>query len=385
MHRLIARTALASALAAAVAAPLTLNAMAQTAPDLPVPSLPGVPGVPSLPGLPGLGSGLPSLPGLPGLGSLGLVPVTASPSGGSGGGSGGSNAPTANASANAVSIPPLDTCISCTNSSAGNNSAGGNSEALRILGNNVSAGSSSSPPNSSNNGNLIALPANPLLSLALFDWLTKSSASSNSSDSTARASTLDLDLNPNGTEIATLAVLEAKSHTHWTPGQSSGDSSTNGADLNLGNGALVIILLHSGSNSSTGSSAFLASINGTEIPPAGALPQNGITITIPGVITLTLLQTTASGGSATGLVAQVTNLLGMGGTQGTLLGTSGSGGSAPAAPAPPSTGTQAASSSSGISTPSTGIALGILGFLLIGGGLLALATSRVARRWGALA
>ena len=363
MHRLIARTALASALAAAVAAPLTLNAMAQTTPDLPVPSLPGVPGVPSLPSLPSLGSGLPSIPGLPGLGSLGLVPVTASPSGGSGGGGGGSNAPTATASANGLSIPPLDTCISCTNSSAGNNASSGNSEALRILGTNVSAGNSTSPGDSSNSGNLIALPANPLLSLALFDWLTKSTASSTSSDGKARAGTLDLDLDPNGTEIATLAVLEASSHSHWTPGQSSGDSYTNGARLNLGNGALVIILLHSASDSQNGSSAYLLSLNGMELPPAGTLPQNGITITIPGVITLTLLQTTASGGSATGLVAQVTNLLGMSGTQGTLLGTSGSGGSAPAAP--PSTGTQAATTSSGISTPSTGIALGILGFLLI--------------------
>lgn len=370
MHRLIARTALASALAAAVAAPLTLNAMAATTPSLPTPSAPGVPGLPDL-------SGLIPVP---------LSPATtpSTPSGSSGGG-GGTAAPTANATANGLSIPPLDTCISCTNSSAGNDSSSGNSEALRIFGNNVSAGSSSSPGDSSNNGSLVALPANPLLSLALFDWLTKSSASSTSSDGKARAATLDLDLDPNGTEVATLAVLETGSHSHWTPGQSSSDSFANGARLNLGNGALVIILLHSSSDSSAGSSAFLLSINGTELPPSGSVPQNGITITVPGVITLTLLQTTASGGTATGLVAQVTNLLGMGGTQGTLLGTSGSGGSAPAPP--PTTGQQAAttSSSGGISTPSTGIAIGILGFLLIGGGLLALATSRIARRWGALA
>lgn len=369
MHRLIARTALASALAAAVAAPLTLNAMAATTPSLPTPSTPGVPGLPGLPDL----SGLIPVP---------LSPATtpSTPSGGSGGG-GGTDAPTANASANGLSIPPLDTCISCTKSSAGNDSSSGNSEALRILGNNVSAGSSSSPPDSNKSGSLIALPANPLLSLALFDWLTKSNASSTSSDGRARASTLDLDLDPNGQEIATLAVLEASSHSHWTPGQSNSDSSTNGARLNLGNGALVIILLHSASDSQNGSSAYLLSLNGTEIPPSGAVPQNGITITVPGVITLTLLQTTATGGSATGLVAQVTNLLGMGGTQGTLLGTGAAGGSAPAAP---NSGTQAASTG-GISTPSTGIALGILGFLLIGGGLLALATSRIARRWGALA
>lgn len=370
MHRLIARTALASALAAAVAAPLTLNALAATTPTPPTPSLPGVPGVPGLPDL----SGLIPVP---------LSPATtpSTPSGGSGGG-GGTNAPTANASANGLSIPPLDTCISCTNSSAGDNSSSGNAQALRIFGNNVSAGSSSSPGDSSNNGSLIALPANPLLSLALFDWLTKSSASSTSSDGRARAGALDLDLNPNGTEIATLAVLEASSHSHWTPGQSNSDSYANGARLNLGNGALVVILLHSSSDSSNGSSAYLLSINGTELPPSGSVPQNGITITVPGVITLTLLQTTASGGSATGLVAQVTNLLGMGGTQGTLLGSGASGGSAPA----PTTGQQAATTSSGgISTPSTGLAIGILGFLLIGGGLLALATSRVARRWNALA
>ena len=366
MHRLIARTALASALAAAVAAPLTLNAMAQTTPTLPTPSLPGVPGVP----------GVPNLPGLNGLVPVPVTPAT-TPSGGTSGG--GSEAPTAKASANAVSIPPLDTCISCTNSSAGDNASSGNAEALRILGNNVSAGNSSSPPDSSHSGNLIALPANPILSLVLFDWLAKTTASSSSSDSKARASTLDLDLDPNGTEIATLAVLEASSHSHWTPGQSSSNSSTNGADLNLGNGALVIILLHSSSNSSSGSSAFLLSINGMELPPSGAVPQNGITITIPGVITLTLLQTTASGGSATGLVAQVTNLLGMGGTQGTLLGTGASGGSGPAA------GTPQAAQTTGVSTPSTGLAIGILGFLLVGGGLLALAASRAARRWRALA
>ena len=419
MVRVIARIAVASALAAAVATPLTLSARADT-PSLPgVPSLPGLPSLPvlggGLPSLPGLGS-LPSIPSLPGTGGLpvsvssllqnlgglapiplalpGTTPSTGSPSGGSGGG-GGTNAPTATAGADALAIPLLDTCVSCNSASAGDGKSSGNSNALEILGFPISGGSSKNPAGGDNNGDLAALPANPLLDAALADWDASSSSNGTTTKGHADSGLVDLALAP-AQQVLDLAVLESGADAKWTPTSSSGKSFSNGVDLALGGGALVIIVLHSDADSSGGGSAhtYVASINGTELLSAEQVGKP-IAITIPGIVTITLLQTSATGGNAGAALVTVTQLLGMPGTQasgvdatdtgGTGTGTAGCSGASCPGGGSTSTGTGTGVQAAGTSVPSTGIGVGVLGILLIGGGLMALAASKVARRWRALA
>ena len=346
----LAKVAAASGLAAAAAMPFTLSAFAGTAPALPL-GLTAVPvSGPGLPGLPGATGGSPSSP---------------------------SSAPNGSASGDAVSIPLLDTCISCTSADAGPNSADGNATAIRILGHDVAAGSASG--NGSNHGDLLALPANPLLSLGIADWMASAAAGQSSSTASSRASLVDLALD--GGQIATLAVLEAGSNASWTPAASDGNAYANGVHLTLGNGALVVIVLHSDADSSGTPHAYIASVNGTDLitsQETGQLPA----ITIPGVITINLLQTSAKGGLAIGNVATVSGLLGMAGQQAGLITTSGQGNNNGGSNNSGS-GVQAANTGSefgSLGTPETGIGIGILGFLLVAGGAAAALTSRIRRQ-----
>jgi len=129
--------------------------------------------------------------------------------------------------------------------------------------------------------------------------------------------------------------------------------------------------------------AYIASINGTDIissQQTGQLPA----ITIPGIITINLLQTSASGGLSIGNVSTVTGLLGMPGQQLGLVTSSGqgnnnnnNGGSSNSG-----SGVQAANTGSfgSIGTPETGIGIGLLGFLLVAGGGAAALTARIRRQ-----
>lgn len=364
MNHALAKVAAASGLAAAAATPFTLSAFAGNSP---VPSVPAavnavtsqvsasVAQVAHALGLQSLPVSLPS--------SVSASPAADPPG----------EAPAATASANAVSIPVLDTCVSCTNVDAGDGSADSNATALRILGHDVSAGHLSG--NDSGGNALIALPANPLLSLAIADWMAATQTGNGSSSANSRASLVDLGLGPNG-QVATLAVLEANSSAQWNASSSHGSAFTNGARLNLGNGALVVILLHSDADSDGTSHAYVASINGTSILSNTQIGQP-ITITIPGVITITLLQSQAGGGFAVGSVATGSNLLGMPGQQLGLFTSSGAGNTGQASN--PGTGVEAASTVPDLGVPETGIAIGALGFLLAAGGALAAVASRVRR------
>lgn len=294
-------------------------------------------------------------------------------------------APAGTASGAAVSITPIDTCISCTNASAGPASAAGTAQAVRLFGHDLAGGSGAG--NQSDSGALIAVPTNPLLSLAVADWMEATQAGEHSSSSTSRAALVDLSLA--GGQVATVAVLEASSNATWSgspmASSSQGNSSSNGVVANLGNGALVVILLHSDASSADGTSdVYLASVNGDEILSAKQVGQP-ISISIPRVATITLLPVSASGGAANAAVGTVSDL---GGTSGQQLGAFqvgvAGGPGASANGAGPARGGLKVSSSRGTgigaSVPNTGTALGIAGFIILVGGLSALALGLRRRR-----
>jgi hypothetical protein len=298
-------------------------------------------------------------------------------------------APDSKASATGLAVNIIDTCVSCTNTDSGQNKAQANGVAVRLLGTDVSSGSSSGN-GAPNSGNLIAVPIPSLLALAVADWETSTSYNATSSTSHARAALVDLSLADG--KVLTLSVLRSTSDTTWTGAVSQGKGSNDGAALDLGQGALVIILLHSeGSSSGTGS-AYVVSINGNEILTSGQ--TGGIPITIPGVTTINLLIANASGGngfgtsSGSGTVGQISDTVGLGAGQNLLaLGATGVGSKMPAAGTPP---TAAATcppacpkppitASPGPTAPLTGAALGLGGLILIGTGLATVALGHRAR------
>src|SRR5207244_647918 len=103
--------------------------------------------------------------------------------------------------------------------------------ALRVLGDDLSAGSTSS--NGANSGSLLALPANGVLGLAIADWMNAARAGSNGSDATSRSALTDLNLG-NG-QIATIALIESLSHAAGVMPASGGPAAST-ASTGTGNG-----------------------------------------------------------------------------------------------------------------------------------------------------
>jgi hypothetical protein len=281
--------------------------------------------------------------------------------------------PASRATAKAINLEFLQTCISCTSADAASKKAHGNATAIRLFGHDISWGESVS--NGKHEGALLALPINPLLNLAIADWTTISHADEvgNGSSSHNRAALVDLALlgDTPAESLLTVAILESMSNATFTDALSHGDATANGVDLTALKGALVIIVLHSETSSDHPGSSYLLSINGNKIGEAGA---DGIPITIPGVLTVTLLQVGAVGGVGSAVIGTVT--MPGGGPESAGLVTAQSQGAAAVVPAAitPATGGAAAANAaapktaasvSAVSAPSTGMNMGVGGLLLV--------------------
>jgi hypothetical protein len=290
-------------------------------------------------------------------------------------------APPGSSSASVLQVNTLNTCVACSSASAGSGPARSRAIALRLLGNDISGGEITGE---GTNGNaLLAIPANPLLALAIADWKV-SNATGTTSTAHSRAALADLALGPNGPQgggILTVAVLEATSDASGGTLASSGSGANNGVDLNLENGALVLLLLHSEASSNNTGSAYLVGINGQQI---GTSQQTGgIPITVPGVVGVVLLQVNASGGNASSKVGTVGDLLGQQGqTAGVLTADAvgGTGVTVPAPPTLPATGGGAPGDGAALGVPSAGVALGLSGLLLLVSGAAVLAATLRRRR-----
>jgi hypothetical protein len=283
-----------------------------------------------------------------------------------------------------VRLEPLHTCISCTGAGAGGEGSRADATALRVLGFDIAGGRTVSDVHGG--GALLALPANPLVDLAVAHWAVDADATHDQSVARSRAALVDLALG-NGS-VATVSIFEAFSKARWDAPASHSHSTTNGVHLDLMKGALVVIVLHSESSSDQHGRTYVASINGTEL-----LEQKDIgtmiPIEIPGLLRLDLLWVTATGGLGTAGVGSVSNVLGTTGEAGAVLATTASGasrvpsevaattGTAPTTPTTGATGKPAAGGA--LKVPSTGTSLGLLGFALFGGGLALLAVRRVRR------
>jgi hypothetical protein len=291
-------------------------------------------------------------------------------------------APPGSSSASAIQVNALNTCVDCTSASAGDGQARSRAIALRLLGNDLSGGEIPGG-DGTNGGALLAIPVNPLLALAIADWRV-ANATGPTSTAHSRAALADLALGPNGPQgggILTVAVLEATSDASGGTLASSGSGANNGVDLNLENGALVLILLHSDASSNNTGTAYLVGVNGQQV---GTSQQaGGIPITVPGVVGVVLLQVNASGGNASSKVGTVGDLLGQQGqTAGVLTADSvgGTGVTEPAPPTLPATGGGVPQGGAALGVPSAGVAFGLSGLLLLMGGAAVLAATLRRRR-----
>jgi hypothetical protein len=306
--------------------------------------------------------------------------------------------PTSTASGVAAQVDSL-VSVGKTSAQAGSPGSGNTSShagALEVGGQTVVGGdakSTSSTPSPSTSGALVDTGSTPVGRVAVLPYQAKSSEDpgTQSSDATAQAALLELELlNPT---VVSVSVLDSQSHAHWdgTTSTSTGDASSDGAVIDVGNGALHLVVLHSETSSSNGGSSYLVGINGTDLLTSKDTGGQ-CSLSLPSLLSLTCL--TASGGHGAPATAAVANAeaLGTDSLSAALNATSSNGGVA-AAPAvakaaPPVAAAKApaapvASPASGASLPHTGLPallLIVFGAALIGAGATALGFVRATRR-----
>jgi hypothetical protein len=219
-------------------------------------------------------------------------------------------APAGGAEAAGLQVAPFNTCVSCTEVSAGPDGTSSRSTALRLLGHDLAGGTTRN--GSSEHDALVALPGNPVLDLAVAGWSTGTQTSGPPA-AQSRASLVDLGVLPSGEDsttggLVTVALLESFSDATYSGSSSGGYGASNGADIGLANGALVIILLHSQATSDHRGDAYVASVGGA--PLFGSAEDSpGTSVAVPGVLGVTLLRARASGGGGSSAVGTVDTLL----------------------------------------------------------------------------
>jgi hypothetical protein len=205
-------------------------------------------------------------------------------------------APDANTSADALKV---DGVISAGHSDAHatSSSASAHADALSVGGKTLVPGKTggSQTSDGSSSGALIDTGTTPLGQLQVTPWSASahhSATSSNSASDAALAHAVLID-----DKMLSIYLLHSRSEAAWTQDQSTSSSSSDGAEVNAGNGALDLKVLHSEASSNGSSKSALVSVNGNDI---GSSDQaNGqCVLAIPQVAKLTCLD--ASGGKGSG-------------------------------------------------------------------------------------
>jgi hypothetical protein len=181
--------------------------------------------------------------------------------------------------------------IGKTASHAGSDGGTANADGLDLLGEQLDGGSQKGV--GSNNGSILTLPDNPLLVLEVAPWEAKVANAGGGTQSHAEAALLHVNLDPAGS-ILEVWVLHSQSDSTWTPESSTGDSQSDGAEVNLLNGTLDVKVLHSEAHSTGKSESDILVLNGD--PVLGSPVGNGCDVDLDPVLKLLCLQ--ASGGTA---------------------------------------------------------------------------------------
>ena len=151
--------------------------------------------------------------------------------------------------------------VSPTSASAGAGGTSASAYTVQVAGNNVTpGGSSQNGQPAGSQGSALSTPAGSPVEAEV----TPYSASTSPGSAAAHAALAHLAAG--GSSGVSADVLRSDSSASYDSSRSSGHSSTDGAVVNAGgSGGLTLDLLHSQTDSTSGSSAYLASINGNQI------------------------------------------------------------------------------------------------------------------------
>ena len=229
-------------------------------------------------------------------------------------------APDGDASAVAAEVNGI-VSVGKTTAHAGSGGGTADADALTVLGTQISGGSQKGA--GSKSGNLIGTGSTPIGDAEVAPWTAKVTDNNGGHQSHADAALAHAD----AADLIEVWLLHSTSDATWTPGSSTGDAVSDGAEVSA-LGQLDIKVLHSEAHSTGKGHSDLLVVNGNEI---GSSDQsNGACkLDLDPVINVLCLQ--ASGGPGKGGVTTAasdvaTFGLGGGSLTGTISGTTSSGG-----------------------------------------------------------
>lgn len=167
------------------------------------------------------------------------------------------DAPKAAASAVAAQVNGVIT-IGSTATTAGSSGGTAHAHALDVLGTTVAGGDVT---DGSKSGALLATPDNPIGDLELAPWSGSVTHNGGGTQAKAEAALAHAGL----LDVLELWLLHSQSQSTWTPDASHGQSSSDGAEANVGGGALDVKVLHAETDSDGKGSSALLVVNGTGI------------------------------------------------------------------------------------------------------------------------
>ena len=199
-----------------------------------------------------------------------------------------SPAPPGDSSAVAAEVAGVIT-IGATSAHAGSDGSKAHATALALGGQDVFGGEST---NGTKTGELLGTGDTPLGDAEVAPWTATASKSDTSAEAQAEAALAHVNL-ANAVEVW---LLHSKSAAKWSADKSTGDTSSDGGEVNVGGGALDVLILHSEAHSGQKGKSDLVVINGNEI---GSSDQVNGQCEIPADPLIHLICLTANGGTAT--------------------------------------------------------------------------------------
>jgi hypothetical protein len=217
------------------------------------------------------------------------------------------------ASADAVDIDPLATCLACTGAGAASGDSSSYSRSIKVADESLAEGES--PANGYTGGSIVSLPPNPLLMLAIGTWQADNRHDGASAEGHSYANAVALAVDDG--QVGTLTLLQARSDATRSRTGQSGQASSDGAQAGLAGGRVTLVLLHSDASTHEPGHVYVAQVNDQRLMTSDQM-MGGFPVAVPNVATVSVFRGAPNRGVGGGGAAAPTP--GAGGLGGTTTG-----------------------------------------------------------------
>ncbi len=207
-------------------------------------------------------------------------------------------APVAIGEGTVIDVPPLDSAVGVASAEADEGGASSEATTVRVAGIDVGSTRSDSGGPATDDEDTANVPV-PLTSNGNVKVAPRTTSASSSPGASRSESHSDA-LTARIPGLVEMEVLSSDAEAVWTPGASSSRAQVDGATVNLGDGDLVVVLMHAEESSDGRARLYLIRINNAVL--FGSTEDRSILLKVPDIFTIELAATEASGGVFTGEV-----------------------------------------------------------------------------------